>query len=570
MGSPQVYSRPTPGGSQYAGLCRGLPWSAGLCRVLPWSAGLCRVLPWSAGLCRVLPLRSAVVCRCLPGSAVVCAATFLRHDNTAKMGVFHIHTPIHAGSRCVEIQSLQAKLYCRSRHVLRTRRRTASPRSRVVSDQERQPLALPDPRRVSIRRTRLARLAKGFVFTMLAQFVDAVCVIVSIFMPLPGGIGSQTLVLTGSANTYHGERGIGKSSLMYFAELIAKGTLPAWHNGQYDFVTLNVELDPNSSFTGILHKIGSELRRRLEERSSVPEAAKVVWEFLKKWEAFGVRYDSTNEVANAPELVEELCDTIVSAWSKLSNSADGILVLIDEADKAGADAHLGEFIKVFTERLTRRQCNNVSIGVSGISSVIGDLKRSHESSIRILNHVLLEPLLMGERLEVISKGIAESNQKSENKVSIVQNAADWIAQVSEGYPHFIQQYAYSAFETNTDDVVDIEDVHFGAYKDNGALDQLGSRYFEDMYLGQINSDEYRRVLQVMAESPDEFMTRRHIKEATELKETTLTNALAALKKKRIILPHRERKGLYKLPTTSFAVWIRARSRRDAESQARRL
>ncbi len=55
---------------------------------------------------------------------------------------------------------------------------------------------------VSIRRTRLARFAKGFVFTMLAQFVDAVCVIASNFMPLSGGTGSQTLVLTGLANTY--------------------------------------------------------------------------------------------------------------------------------------------------------------------------------------------------------------------------------------------------------------------------------------------------------------------------------------------------------------------------------
>ena len=55
---------------------------------------------------------------------------------------------------------------------------------------------------VNIRRTRLARLVKGFLLATLTQLVDAVCVIASIFMPLPGGIGSQTLVQTGSANVY--------------------------------------------------------------------------------------------------------------------------------------------------------------------------------------------------------------------------------------------------------------------------------------------------------------------------------------------------------------------------------
>ena len=55
---------------------------------------------------------------------------------------------------------------------------------------------------VSIRPTRLARLAKAISLAALAQTVAAVSAIASIFMPLAGGIGSQTLVLTGWANTY--------------------------------------------------------------------------------------------------------------------------------------------------------------------------------------------------------------------------------------------------------------------------------------------------------------------------------------------------------------------------------
>jgi len=281
----------------------------------------------------------------------------------------------------------------------------------------------------------------------------------------------------------------------------------------------------------------------------------------------GVKY--TPKSASEPFLVEDLSDFFTDAMKKLENSIDGVLVFIDEADQAPVEAHLGEFIKLFTERLTKRHCNNVGLGISGISPTITHrLKQSHESSPRILNHIVLEPLEMGERIEVIEKGMTQANEESNEPTIITPEAADWIARFSEGYPHFVQQYAFSAFETDNDNEININDVHFGAFKENGALDQLGTRYFEDMYLGQINSDEYRKVLQAMAESGDEYIARRTIKLVTELKDTTLTNALGTLKKKHIILAHREKQGLYKLPTNSFAAWIRARVQRQEDQQSR--
>ncbi len=57
---------------------------------------------------------------------------------------------------------------------------------------------------VNIRRTRLARLAEGTALAILSQTVAPVSAITSIFIPLTGGIESQTLVLTGSTNVYLG------------------------------------------------------------------------------------------------------------------------------------------------------------------------------------------------------------------------------------------------------------------------------------------------------------------------------------------------------------------------------
>ena len=60
--------------------------------------------------------------------------------------------------------------------------------------------------------------------------------------------------------------------------------------------------------------------------------------------------------------------------------------------------------------------------------------------------------------------------------------------MSEGFPHFIQQFAYCAFEQDRDNEISDTDVVSGALAENGALDQLGEKYFQQMYFERINSN----------------------------------------------------------------------------------
>ena len=52
----------------------------------------------------------------------------------------------------------------------------------------------------------------------------------------------------------------------------------------------------------------------------------------------------------------------------------------------------------------------------------------------------------------------------------------------------------------------------------------------------------------------------------QIQNATLNNALAALKKRTIVATKRGKKGVYRLPTRSFAVWIRAFTQASAEKQ----
>jgi hypothetical protein len=157
--------------------------------------------------------------------------------------------------------------------------------------------------------------------------------------------------------------------------------------------------------------VGAELRRAVAKRQPGMEYVKTTWDFLKRWEVMGVRYTESQRATKPNELLDELTYTFEQTLMRFGSEIDGALILIDEADKP-LDANLGEFVKVFTERLTKRGCNNVCLGLAGLSNVLQHLRQSHESSLRIFQIFTLEPLREAERIEVVEKGLAEAREKN--------------------------------------------------------------------------------------------------------------------------------------------------------------
>lgn len=194
---------------------------------------------------------------------------------------------------------------------------------------------------------------------------------------------------------------------------------------------------------------------------------------------------------------------------------------------------------------------------AGLPTLIGKLRTSHESAPRIFSILELRPLTLPERKMAVQIGMDIANEKNSQKTGLEGEAADLLADLSEGYPHFIQQFGYCAFEADKDYIIDENDVLRGAYGENGAIAQLGAKYFEEAYVSKINSDDYRTLLNVMADHGDSWVSRKQLISESRLRDTTVNNALAALKRKEIILADESRQGFYRLPTRSFAAWINA-------------
>jgi hypothetical protein len=106
--------------------------------------------------------------------------------------------------------------------------------------------------------------------------------------------------------------------------------------------------------------------------------------------------------------------------------------LIDEADAAPAEAHLGEFAKFVTERLSRKGVENVILGLAGLPTLIGKLRASHESAPRIFSMLELRPLTIGERKMAVQIGMDTANEKNAQKTRLEAGAADRLADLSEG------------------------------------------------------------------------------------------------------------------------------------------
>ena len=356
-----------------------------------------------------------------------------------------------------------------------------------------------------------------------------------------------------------GERGIGKSSLLFIVNMIAQGQITTNDNERFRFLTVPLDLGGCNTQAEIVRKIGRGLRKEIGARQVLKERAKATWEWLTNWEVLGVSFNKTAQTFDTEEVAEQFVENLSAFCNATSEEIDGILFLIDEADRPAAESGLGSYLKLVSERLKWQRCEKVLFGLAGLPVLLSRLRDSHESSPRLFQTFSLEQLSMEERTRVVERGLEEAEARNGYKTSIASDALRFLAELSEGYPHFVQQFAHSAFEQDRDNNITIDDVGEAAYRDGGALSQLGDKYFSTMYHSRIASDDYRAVLHEMANFGDQWVSRKQILTGTGLAGTTVTNALNALKAREIILADDSRKnrGFYRLPTKSFAAWIKA-------------
>lgn len=359
-----------------------------------------------------------------------------------------------------------------------------------------------------------------------------------------------------------GERGIGKTSLMMFLKHVSCGSVESIQYGSFNFLTVSTVLSDRTDIVSLIKLIERNISRELGKIESVKSFLKETWSFVQRIRVMDSGIEKSDEVSDPDLLIDEFAHSLaetckrITAPKKGEDAKDGIVFLIDEADNACADLRLGYFFKAVTELVQQKGCNNVMFVAAGLPDVIRKLSESHESSIRIFLHQNIRALSPEDRKYVIEKGIERGNEINEEQTIITEDAKAQISTLSEGYPHFIQQFAYSAFDHNSNGEITSLDVSESAMKPGGAIDAIGGRYYESSYFDKIKSDEYRQVLSIMAEELNSWVKKSEIRERFTGDENILSNALTALTSRKIILKNPSKMGEYRLQQRGFALWIR--------------
>jgi Cdc6-like AAA superfamily ATPase len=369
------------------------------------------------------------------------------------------------------------------------------------------------------------------------------------------------LLQTKNGNPQHflieGERGIGKSSNFLCARLVGTGKMQTLNlDQQLDCIVISISLTDHDDYFSILRKIAVELKRQIDSRNTLKSLAMSAIDIISRFEVGGVRHNRDMSTVERDELFGTLQNDIVRLIENFTTEY-GILPLIDEADKPSSDAGLGIICKLLTEELTRQGNERLCIGLAGLPDLIDKLRQSHESSLRLFQTLTLRPLEHHEREQVIESGMQEATARNGFPVTITEDAKKVIAVLSEGYPHFLQEFAYCAFEADDDNVIDQADVSNSLFRENGAFDQLGRKYFDSYYSAR-NSDAYRLMLDVMSDHADNWITRAGIIIESSLPGGTVDNGLRALRAKNLIVANEMKAGQYRLPTRSFAAWVKAK------------
>lgn len=365
-----------------------------------------------------------------------------------------------------------------------------------------------------------------------------------------------------------GERGIGKSSLLNYLKPLAEGKIKSPDFNPFNFITINIAISEKMSLVTLIKLIERNIKRQVGKVEKVKNFLDDTWEFIQRIKIMDSGVNKAQRLEDPDLIIDELAYSLSRTCSRLTapekgeEKKDGIIFFIDEADNASHDLRIGYFFKVLTELLQQNSCGNIMFIVAGLPEITEKLYKSHESSLRVFTELKIRELKPEDRYYVIDRGIVEGNRINDDKTSITPQAKKIISTLSEGYPHFIQQFSFSAFEFNNDGEISDDDVLSGAFEPGGAIDAIGSRYYASRYHEQIKSDEYREVLRIMAENMNSWTAKKDIKTNFSGSEQTLNNALQALTSRKIILRNQSKRGEYRLQQRGFALWIKLFGKRS--------
>lgn len=349
---------------------------------------------------------------------------------------------------------------------------------------------------------------------------------------------TQHLLLTG-------DRGIGKTSLALYARYLAKAPNDTFES-DFHFATAYFTVERDMNLDDICRGLTAALLDDIDRG-----IATNCLEKLKKLNLhFAVRVPGVGEVVVAKQdhgkeaeeyLQRDFVKAIEELWNDVKDSHNGILLIVDELHNLASFSGLGSFFKILSESWAVHGYRQIMFMAIGLPDVSARLSDDDPSASRIFSYVQLSRMTNEESIEILKRCLSESNK------TIADDAVLMIAQSSGGFPYFLHQLGYDAFETDTDGNITIDDAMQGLIK---SLVQFERMFFGKMYKS-CEGKTKQKIVDELAEGANRPRTAADLTKKLRIKN--IHQYLSPLEKDGII----EKSGnLYQLSSGLLASYVR--------------
>lgn len=285
---------------------------------------------------------------------------------------------------------------------------------------------------------------------------------------------------------YVGLRGVGKTVLLNEVQTIAEK-----EKALTDFI----EVSKNEPLSVVIIATMRAALLKLDRLKGVSEQVKKGLRVLKSFVGavkvkyadveFALDVESETGTADSGTLTRDLAELFVAAGEAAQSRKSSIVILIDEIQNLPAEEFEALIMAVHRVDQKKLPVLIVGAGLPLLVKLTGDAKSYAE---RLFEYPRIDALPEDEGRRAIVEPLAES------KVDIEDKAVKLILSETHGYPYFIQEWGYQAWNIAKASPITLADVKKCS---EAAIKRLDQNFFHSRYSRL--SDPQKQYLRAMAE-----------------------------------------------------------------------
>lgn len=343
----------------------------------------------------------------------------------------------------------------------------------------------------------------------------------------------QTLNNNPTHSIITGERGIGKSSLLFQTQLLAQGNNILAEKFEIDlgtpkfnFVTAWIDGVSGQTLENLIEGILKELQSKLKS-------------FISGWT---IEFDLAGIVKlSQKESKDKSISDVVSAFINeiqkvckevTAKKKDGIIIFIDEFDKIPVDSGLATFLKLATEKMQRENIKNVIFFAAGIKGAVQMFEEEHASILRTLRDIPLNKFLESDTDKILASGFDKVEHTYDQQI------LKMAYKFSAGFPEPIHLIGSELLAEDEDNHLSVEDFEKAKIK---IISDVRKNSLESK-LKSAGIGKYQEILEAMAKYEEDNIPLDFVSKEIKLEPNQYSTNISTLVEREII--YKEARGIY--------------------------